>query len=76
MVVRGAFWRGLWKGERGRGDGRLCKGLRGGGLSIYSGRCGWEGAGKALGEDVVVVVVRGAFVKWRKPRGQIVGIGD
>ena len=48
----------------------MCKGLRGAGLSICSGRCGWEGAGKVLGEDVVVVVVvvvvrRGAFVKWR-----------
>lgn len=45
---------------------RLCKGLRGGGLSICSGRCGWEGVGKVLWEEekeevVVVVGARGAL---------------
>ena len=64
-MVKGGFWRGLWKGGRGRGDVRLCKGLRGGGLSICSGRCGWEGVGKVLWEEeeevVVVVGVRGAL---------------
>lgn len=34
-------------------------GLRGGGLSICSGRCGWEGVEEVLGEEVVVW--RGAF---------------
>ncbi len=28
-------------------------GLRGGGLSICSGRCGWEGVEEVLGEEVV-----------------------
>lgn len=30
-------------------------GLRGGGLNICSGRCGWEGVEKVLGVQVVVV---------------------
>lgn len=35
-------------------------GLRRGGLSICSGKCGWKGVGKVLGEEVMW---RGALLK-------------